>query len=49
MTLWCMHHALELSKSYVDNITLIKMNTFYVYMERLEHSFNNFILYKIYK
>ena len=44
-----MNHALEFSKSYVDNFTLIKKYTFYVYMERLEISFNNFILYKTYK
>ena len=37
------------SKSYVDNFILIKTYTFYVYMGRLEISFNNFILYKTYK
>ena len=44
-----MTYALEFSKSYVDNFILIKIYTFYVYMERLEISFNNFILYKTYK
>ena len=44
-----MTYALEFSKSYVDNFILIKIYTFYLYMERLEISSNNFILYKTYK
>ena len=39
-----MNYDLEFSKSYVDNFILIKRYTFYVYMGRLEISFNNFIL-----
>ena len=44
-----MNYALKFSKSYVDDFILIKVYTFYVYMGRLEISFNNFILYKTYK
>ena len=44
-----MNYDLEFFKSYVGNFILIKRYTLYVYMGRLEISFNNFILYKTYK
>ena len=44
-----MNYVLEFSKSYEDDFILINIYTFYVYMGRLEISFNNFILYKTYK